>query len=442
MAELESMQQDDGVSLSSVSSSVPQKSKNYSEVDRFERELITFAWKYSRHVNVLIGNSAESESMSHSLIMAEKEPGHVAKVDLPLQGGESVWIQSLAKSWDINLGKGREDTASLCSRLERQRRTGGRYLLMIVDAHVLEDEHWRLLRSLYQGAKGAVGVVLAGGERLRRQCDKFLSPFGIACEYITLSAVQFPVASPSSSLSTNPIAAAKKDMSSGRKTGRYLGLAGGIALLAGAIYFQHGIWEWMNPTMSRQSTMPTNHADTMPAKEIEPELKELMSNQGAEVVEVQLDAVEKPTVEPERQAEVESIDSAEEVVATAQSPVDELVDKEPSVVVEEKLPLLVDGLRADAWILEQPSSHYALRIMSLRSEDRLQSLIREKGLEDQAAYYRARRSSGNWYVMIYGNYETSEQALNEKAEVEKRLHAKGALVRKYQEFQKDIASSQ
>ena len=79
--------------------------------------------------------------------------------------------------------------------------------------------------------------------------------------------------------------------------------------------------------------------------------------------------------------------------------------------------------------------------MSVRSKDNLMEYIKDKKLQNKTAYYKAKRSSGNWYVLLYGNYENKAEAELGKQTVAKKLKIKAPLIRSFNVIQKDVKQS-
>jgi len=96
------------------------------------------------------------------------------------------------------------------------------------------------------------------------------------------------------------------------------------------------------------------------------------------------------------------------------------------------------AIRGAQWILDQPENHFALHLMSVRSRDNLLAYIRDHQLQQQAAYYRATRSSGTWYVLLYGSYSSRQQVQQGRTEVEKDLKIKDSYIRDYRQIQQDV----
>ena len=90
--------------------------------------------------------------------------------------------------------------------------------------------------------------------------------------------------------------------------------------------------------------------------------------------------------------------------------------------------------------MAQRPDQLTLHVMSVRSEQSLRELIAEHGWQRQAAYYKAQRKSGDWFVLLYGQYDSPELAEKERAALQKKLRIKDVLIRNIVTFQKDITS--
>lgn len=100
-----------------------------------------------------------------------------------------------------------------------------------------------------------------------------------------------------------------------------------------------------------------------------------------------------------------------------------------------------DGIRREAWIQAQHQDAYTLRIMSVRNEAALKEYVKDNNLLDQVAYYTAWRSTGAWYVLVYGVYPSEAKALEAMREVDARLGIKKPLSSQFKELQEDIRKS-
>ncbi|MEW5755686.1 MAG: AAA family ATPase [Pseudomonadota bacterium] len=125
----------------------------------------------------------------------------------------------------------------------------------------------------------------------------------------------------------------------------------------------------------------------------------------------------------------ESVAAVQETPSAPPSPL-----PEPTATVKP----VDDGIRREAWIQAQHEDAYTLRIMSVRNEAALQEYIKDNNLLDQVAYYTAWRSTGAWYVLVYGVYPTEAKAMEAMREVEARLGLKKTYPGQFKELHADI----
>lgn len=88
---------------------------------------------------------------------------------------------------------------------------------------------------------------------------------------------------------------------------------------------------------------------------------------------------------------------------------------------------------ADAkWLLEQPAQHYVLQLASMTEKQALQSMIRQKGLNETRIVLQ-KRPSGERYVLITGSYASKSDA-NARASLIKSQYGISPWVRKMKDL--------
>ena len=53
---------------------------------------------------------------------------------------------------------------------------------------------------------------------------------------------------------------------------------------------------------------------------------------------------------------------------------------------------------------------YTLQLVGARSEENIKQFIAKYGIQNDASYFKTKLSGKDWYVVVYGNYATQEQA--------------------------------
>lgn len=66
----------------------------------------------------------------------------------------------------------------------------------------------------------------------------------------------------------------------------------------------------------------------------------------------------------------------------------------------------------EAWLMEQPGNHFSLQLLGSRSEQSLTGFIKQHKLDPaQTAYYRGLHKGSDWFVLMYGLYDSREAAM-------------------------------
>jgi len=80
------------------------------------------------------------------------------------------------------------------------------------------------------------------------------------------------------------------------------------------------------------------------------------------------------------------------------------------VQAEIKPAITLTGAQSSNWLLQQPSDHYSVQLISTHSDDTLSEFIRHHQLEDQVAYYRKQVNGKTWHTLVYGVFSSIEDA--------------------------------
>jgi DamX protein len=76
------------------------------------------------------------------------------------------------------------------------------------------------------------------------------------------------------------------------------------------------------------------------------------------------------------------------------------------------------------WLINQPLEHYTLQLMALADEQKIVEVLqRNQPLLQDLRYIKTKTRSGrDRFIIIYGSYETPEQALQDKTKLPQELH--------------------
>lgn len=109
---------------------------------------------------------------------------------------------------------------------------------------------------------------------------------------------------------------------------------------------------------------------------------------------------------------------------------------------EAKSELADDDYLGSQWILEQDVKSFTLQIASMRNEALLRQYVADNRMIEKAAYYKAYRDSGIWYVLVYGSFNSKQAAKQESTLLTKRLRMRKApLVRPIYKVQQDVRNT-
>lgn len=76
-----------------------------------------------------------------------------------------------------------------------------------------------------------------------------------------------------------------------------------------------------------------------------------------------------------------------------------------SLLLEDKRPL-----EREPWLLAQDPANHTIQLLSSQNERAMDYLYEHATLNEQMAYYASRRHGAIWYTLVYGSFDTAEQA--------------------------------
>ncbi len=420
-------------------------------VDLAEYQAIAVAWAFSSSVVCLRGDEASVASALKCIKPSLAQSHKFAQIDPLTHLDEASLTELLAAEWGLARGRLGGGIAAIVERIEKREGHSVRYLLWVEKAEVLSDEAWQLLSTLGTLGNGRIGLLL-GGEtlRLNEQSDRFLTSAGLSVLHHTLDnggADEQPAVNLDESQPFNSNHPSQKKTAP-RLLNAYL-IAVVILVLA-LLFFQQAINNWIassEPTTAEvkiESDPPLTvkpneeRGEVRHDVESEPLLKERVEVSQALLsgVVLNIDTASSAEKVPRPEPHVEA--ALNERVSVAVEPAVATETPSPAVLVTlNESP----KLKTESWILSQPSQAYTLHVMSVRNEQSLRDFIVEKNLADKAAYYRALRQSGHWYVLLVGHYADIETAEKVVPTIEKQLNVKGIIIRQFAYSQADISAS-
>ena len=441
------------------------------ELDPNLSRLMMFSWEFSPAVQVVSTETKNLHGLTDAIMACVPAQLKVVRITAPLKSEMGDLVGELAAEWDVALTRGRAiDLSVLLNRMQRSRDGSLGYFLLLENAHELSDEHWELMRNLAQAESGLVKLLLVGQPQLIERCERYLGVFGVECRLIDIDELGL-----TSSHKPDPIQQLSlTEQRSSSQPLKILLVAVMLLGLIGVVVTQKTDIPWLTggqdgADVSLQSPIgnfgeqnsasikelevtsvatvtEVTVADAPKKNETDQVVDDAMAleqaipidgvtrvNVPAEVIENQL--VVPESSQPQLPADEVAIEPAEIVKPIESGEPSRRPVEEVSGLVE-----LKEGLRSDKWVLAQDPATFTLHLMSVRSEQRLRELIVDNGWQEKASYYLAHRKSGEWYVLLYGQYESVKAAEQDKVTLSKQLKVKDALVKKYDIFQRDISS--
>lgn len=68
------------------------------------------------------------------------------------------------------------------------------------------------------------------------------------------------------------------------------------------------------------------------------------------------------------------------------------------------------GAKPPSWLLQQPEENWSLQILGAYKPETLLSFIHQHRLGKKVSFFRSRLGNKDWYVILYGQYKSKEQA--------------------------------
>ena len=90
------------------------------------------------------------------------------------------------------------------------------------------------------------------------------------------------------------------------------------------------------------------------------------------------------------------------------------------------------------WVLSQNPRHYTLQLASSRSEKRIKQYYEDNQMQGKGGYYKKENDGEIWYFLIYGAYNSSQNATNEIGQLPEEIRKWSPWVRRLGNIQKVI----
>ncbi|AEF98868.1 AAA family ATPase [Methylomonas methanica] len=172
-------------------------------------------------------------------------------------------------------------------------------------------------------------------------------------------------------------------------------------------------------------------AETIPAPPVESvAAAEPAGSEAGQPADPAVTAIQQPEPEPEDSKPLEKQPAAE--VKPAEKPVAPVVEQKP--VPAKAASSESDGGDID-WIMAQPADNYTVQVMVLSSKASVTRFIRKYAeYRDGLKYYVIGKQGQEKYVIIYGSFASSIEALNTKSDMPSEFN--GGLVKRFKQVQR------
>lgn len=84
------------------------------------------------------------------------------------------------------------------------------------------------------------------------------------------------------------------------------------------------------------------------------------------------------------------------------------------------------------------SKHYTLQLLGVSKEESVQQFIKAHALEGKSHYFKTKRGKSDWYVLVYGDYASKDQAKAALAKLPLKNEKLSPWVREMKSVQEDI----
>ena len=97
-----------------------------------------------------------------------------------------------------------------------------------------------------------------------------------------------------------------------------------------------------------------------------------------------------------------------------------------------------EEINKEEWLLKRNPEHYVLQLLGTSYEKNLLKFINQKKLVEDASYYKSKYKGKDWWVLLYGEFSTRNDAVNAIKMLSRDLKIGDAWPRKIEHIQADI----
>jgi len=94
------------------------------------------------------------------------------------------------------------------------------------------------------------------------------------------------------------------------------------------------------------------------------------------------------------------------------------------------------------WMLTQPAQNYTMQLMALKDEQKVRDFVIKNKIEDQSEVFFIYRASGRLAALVYGSYESKEEARAASLRLPRSWRVKSPWLRTFGDVQKEYNSGE
>ncbi|MFW5451004.1 MAG: AAA family ATPase [Methylophagaceae bacterium] len=202
---------------------------------------------------------------------------------------------------------------------------------------------------------------------------------------------------------------------------RWFGVASLIVLFALLLGYQDQLNQWLTPPSKNSEIVEQSVTDVL------------------EDAELTMVVVEDDKVKTNEQAQREELTSllSEIEQVEPQHDVEPLAVKE-SIIAEESS---IADIHQQDWILQHQSSQYTFQLMGSWDKQEVMEFINKYSLEGDVAMFESMRNGRSWYAVIYGVFDSKQDALSASKDWPTPLNTLPSWLRRFDSVQKQIKST-
>lgn len=97
---------------------------------------------------------------------------------------------------------------------------------------------------------------------------------------------------------------------------------------------------------------------------------------------------------------------------------------------------------SEAWLWSQDPRRYTLQLLGGRNDKSIQTFIQKYKLKDKAVYFHTKHNQRDWYALVYGSYNTRNEALQAIKSLPAAIQKTSPWPRSFASIHKDLDQSQ